>query len=822
MKAISTGEIASAIKAKLIGNSNTIIENIIIDSRTVISDKKTLFIALKSERNNGHNYIKELYNKGIINFIISEYHESFNKYKKANFIITENSLNALQELAKYYRNNYNNEIISITGSNGKTVTKEWLYQLLQCKYNIVRSPKSYNSQIGVALSLMLLENKYDLAIIEAGISKPGEMGKLQKLIEPHIGVFTNIGNSHQKNFSSIKQKITEKLELFKNCDKIIYCSENKLINKLIKSKFTDNEKLFTWSTNNSSDLQVIKTIKSDTNTHIKSCHNNSEYNFNIPFTDNASIENAINCLAYLIASKKIDSEILKSFSKLSPIEMRLELKEGINNCTLINDYYNSDLSSLKIALDYLSTQKQHKNKTIILTDIFQSDLKKDELYKKISKIISQSGITKIIGIGKNIKSKKAYFDKIEQKYFFDNCENFMKSATINNFKNETILIKGSRKFELEKISEKLIKRKHRTILEINLSAITNNLNYYKSKTSRNTKIMVMVKAFSYGSGSYEIANLLQEQKVDYLGVAFTDEGVKLREAGISLPIIVMNPEPNSFINIIDYKLEPEIYNFTMLHAFAKSVDSQSVQKTNIHLKIDTGMKRLGFCDFEISNLIEMLKEYKQLRVKSIFSHLAGTDEEAHDEFTKSQIMKFEELSNQINGEFNYEISRHILNSSGIERFHFAEYNMVRLGIGLYGFSPNNNEELQNVSTLRSTLLQIKNVNKGESIGYSRKYIAKERMKIAIIPIGYADGFNRKLSNGVGQVLIDDKLAPVVGNICMDMSMIDVTNLKVKEGDEVIIFGDKYPASIIAQTLNTIPYEIITGISERVKRVYYKD
>lgn len=822
MYQISLKEIASAIPCKILGNEKAIIKNIIIDSRTVSANKSTIFTAIKSSRNDGHKYVTELFHKGITNFIVSDFKEEYKNLRNANFIITDNTVSTLQKLAIYIRNKFSNTLVSITGSNGKTVVKEWLFQLLHEDKNIVRSPKSFNSQIGVPLSLSLLENKFDLALIEAGISLPGEMDLLEKMIKPDIGIFTNIGNAHQENFKNIEEKIKEKIKLFKNAELIIYNSDNDKVSKIIESEYKNKTKLFCWSQNKNSDLKAIKVISKNNSSQIITRFKDEEISIEIPFTDNASIKNALSCLAFLISSNNYNPYILENFKLLSPIEMRLELKQGINNCTLINDYYNSDLTSFKIAIDFLNTQNQHDKKSIILTDILQSGTDDEELYGEISQIILNSGIEKFIGIGEKISKHKAIFNKINEKLFYESTDKFLTSFKTSYFYNETILIKGSRKFELEKISEELIWKKHRTVMEINLNAMIHNLNYYKSLIKKDTKIMIMVKAFSYGSGSFEIANLLQEQKVDYLGVAFADEGVKLRKAGISVPIIVMNPESDGFTNIIDYNLEPEIYSFNILKRFIKTVERSVSGHVSIHLKIDTGMKRLGFCDIEIDKLIGELKKTDKIKIKSIFSHLAGTDESVHDDFTKHQLGKFKNISKKIINEFNYPILRHILNSSGIERFPEAQFEMVRLGIGLYGFSPNNSDKLMNVSTLKSKISQIKIVTQGETIGYSRKGKSEKNTLIAIIPIGYADGFSRTLSNGKGKVLINGKLAPIIGNVCMDMCMADLQNIEAKENDDVIIFGDNYPANEQSNILNTIPYEIITGISERVKRIYYRE
>ncbi len=821
MQKITLNEIASIICGKSYIENDNYVNEIILDSRSILSTKETLFFAIIGERHNGHDFIKDLYSKGVKNFIISCDFEKFKKLEDTNFIFVKDTLFALQTLGEFFREKFKNPVLSITGSNGKTITKEWLYELLHKDIKIVRSPKSFNSQIGVPLSACLLENKYDLGILEAGISKIGEMENLEKIIKPDIGIFTNISNAHQENFPDIETKISEKLELFKATDLIIYCSDYKEIDEAIKNDSNLCTKtLFTWSHSNESDIEVIESFQINGETKIKVKYKDELITFKIPFSDKASIENALNCLSYIISTGLHTDFDYDKFEHLPSVEMRLEIKKGISNCTLINDTYNSDINSLKIALDLLNNQNQHERKTLILSDILQTGINEKDLYKEVAQLLQKNNIHRFIGIGNAIENARLLFSEINQTSFYYTTKDFLEKNSIQNFNNEAILIKGSRSFTFENISDFLQQKKHRTELEINLNAIIHNLNFYRSIIPENTKIMVMVKAFSYGSGSYEIANILQHNRVDYLGVAFADEGIRLREGGISLPIIVMNPETQSFRNMIDYKLEPEIYSFEILDEYVKYGTKYSNKPLAVHLKIDTGMKRLGFSDFEIDELLKKIKTHKNIYVKSIFSHLVATGEHVHDDFTNYQINKFKEISSRIINELNYPVIRHILNSSGIERFPAGTFDMVRLGIGLYGFSPSEQDKLMNVSTLKSKISQIKSVRKGETIGYSRKGVAIKDSEIAIIPVGYADGLNRNLSNGKGKLLIKGKRVPIIGNICMDMCMVDITGLEAKTGDEVIIFGDKNPANELANELNTIPYEIITGISDRVKRVYY--
>ncbi len=821
MTEISLLKFAEITKGKIIGNTKQLISEIITDSRTLVSSDKTIFFALKSSRNDGHLYIEPLIKKGIINFVISEYKKSFSKLKNVNFILVDDTLDALHKLAKYHRNMFSSELVSIIGSNGKTIVKEWLYQLLQEDFKIVRSPKSYNSQLGVPLSLCLLNNKYNLGIIEAGISEIGEMEKLENIINPDVVIFTSLGQAHQENFSDLKEKAFEKLKMISDAKTLIYSPDYEEIEDvLMKINFFNNKKVFLWSFKNRSSDVYVKTItKKNNHSEITIFHKEMKYTYSIPFIDEASVKNSISCISYLIYKNLLTESILEKFSQLEPVEMRVEQKKGINNCTLVNDFYNSDIVSVKIAIDLLKNISKKLSPTIILSDIIQSGTSDMDLYKSISDFIIRNKIKKFIGIGKSLKKHKQLFGKILKSEFYETTNDFLKQDLRKKFKNEIILLKGARSFKFEKISEILEHKKHQTVLEINLEAVRHNFNYYKSLISPETKTMVMVKALSYGSGTHEIASLLQHHGVNYLGVAFADEGVKLRKAGITKRIMVMNPDENSISNIIDYRLEPEIYNFKILNGFLNKLKDYSGTKLPIHIKIDTGMKRLGFCDFEIDELITLLKNTDLIYVKSVFSHLAAADEAEHDSFTKKQIEKYKEISNKFEYKLSYPFIKHIANTSGIERFPNAIFNMVRIGIGLYGFSANNSNKLMNVSTLKTRILQIKKVKKGESVGYSRKWVAKKDSKIAIIPIGYADGMSRQLSNGVGEVLINGKKSFIIGNVCMDMCMVDISHIYAKEDDAVIIFGDENPASDIAKKLNTIPYEIISGISERVKRVY---
>lgn len=806
------------------GKPDAVIRHLLIDSRSISSPETSLFFALKSERNDGHKFIGDAYAKRVRNFVVSEL-PAVEVFPDANFILVKDTLSALQQLAANHRKKFNIPVLGITGSNGKTIVKEWLYHLLQEDKNVVRSPKSYNSQVGVPLSVWLTSEENTIAIFEAGISKPDEMEKLEAIISPAIGLITNIGLAHDENFLNAKQKIREKLKLFIHAGTLIYCKDNLGLNdEIVSNPVMRKLNLFTWSRKAKANLQVGKISKVENETELQGIYDNAFIRIRIPFTDEASIENAIHCWAVMLFLGYSNKAIAERMLRLSPVAMRLELKEGVNNCSVINDSYNSDLGSLAIALDFLNQQKQHPKRTLVLSDIFQSGKNENELYGEVAHLLKEKGVNKLIGIGEAISRQAGQFE-IEKK-FYKTTDEFLNDYSANIFANETILLKGSRAFGFERIGQVLQQKAHETVLEINMDALVHNLNYYRSKIAPGTKLMAMVKAFSYGSGGFEIANLLQHHHVDYLAVAYADEGIELRNAGVTLPIMVMNPEEASYDTMIRHDLEPEIFSFRVLKLFENAVKRSGRKDAPypIHIKLDTGMHRLGFEENEVNELAVRIGNSKFLEVRSVFSHLAGSDEPQHDEFTRGQIKKFGEMSEVIRSRFDYPVFRHILNSAGIVRFPGAQFEMVRLGIGLYGIGANPEEQthLKNVSTLKTTISQIKNIPAGESIGYSRKFVAKQDMRIATVPIGYADGLSRRLGNGKGRMLIKDQRAPIVGNVCMDMCMLDITNIPCAEGDEVIVFGAEYSAYEIAKDMDTIPYEVFTGISRRVKRVYFHE
>ena len=821
-------EVARILGGELILNNNRqmLVTELLTDSRNIIKKETSLFFALKG-RQDGHTFVPSLIEKGVSNFVVSNHIDEF-KDLPANFIVVKDTIAALQQLATFHRQQFDIPIVGITGSNGKTIVKEWLFQLLRIDKNIVRSPKSYNSQIGVPLSVFLINGEHNFGIFEAGISMVGEMERLEQIIHPTIGIITNIGEAHSENFVNLEQKAREKLKLYVHSEVLIFCKDYPAINFEINNTeiLSDTIKLFTWSRKTKADLQISRITKGLGEATIQGIFQNDFKEIKIPFTDDASIENAIHCWALMLLLDYDDELIAERMELLSPVAMRLELKEGINNCSIINDSYNSDLGSLAIALDFMNQQKQHDKKTLIISDILQSGRNETNLYEKVASLAATKNVSRIIGIGESITRHESLFSM--RKVFYKNTEEFLKDYTPLHFNNETILLKGARAFGFERISKLLQQKNHETVLEINLNSIAHNLNYYRSKIQPETKIMAMVKAFSYGSGSFEIANVLQFQHVDYLAVAYTDEGVELRKRGIDVPIMVMNPDLQSFDAMLDYYLEPEIYSFNLLNHFGEALRQRAQYETispfPIHIEFDTGMKRLGFEEEEMNELIIKILNNKLLKVKSVFTHLAASEDSVHDDFTKHQIRHFKRISDTFCMHFNYPILKHVLNSSGITRFPDAHLDMVRLGIGLYGISPNENEQkmLANVGTLKTVISQIRNIAAKETIGYSRRGMAEKDMQVATVAIGYADGYGRRFGNGNGKMLIHGTEVPTVGNICMDMCMLDITNVAAKEGDEVLVFGADYSVAQSARDAGTIPYEILTNISQRVKRVYYQE
>ena len=796
--------------------NDDIISTLLTDSRRITNAAGGLFFAL-SGRRNGHEFVAEAYAAGVRNFVVT--HQTDIKMPAANFLLVDDVLAALQKLAAYHRSRFNLQVIGITGSNGKTIVKEWLYQLLVADKTIVRNPKSYNSQIGVPLSVWQINEKDDLGIFEAGISTTDEMVKLEAIIQPSIGILTHIGTAHDEGFKDSREKVLEKLKLFNHAQLLIH-NYDQLTGY---EKNIPVKKRFTWSTkSNHADLYVFAETVISRNYYLRAKYQGKEIECLIPFLDEASIENAIVCWATMLAMGYKPDEADRRIERLNPVSMRLELKNGINDCSVIDDSYNSDVQSLEIALNFLNQQNQHPTRTLILSDIYQSGLEEDVLYRQVAEMIKTRKVDKFVGVGESLSKHRDYFEPGE-KYFYPDTTSLLQHLNDLSFDNETILIKGARSFEFERISQALSQKAHETVMEINLNALLNNLNFYRSKLKPGVKIMAMVKAFSYGSGTFEVANMLQYNKVDYLAVAYIDEGVALRQAGITLPVMVLNPEVSAFDKLVDFKLEPEIFSFNLLDEFVKYTQSHGLSSYPVHLKIDTGMHRLGFEDFEIDTLCDLLEQNRYIKVQSVFSHFVASDAKEHDDFTKKQIKRFERAFTKIENALGYTVIKHIANTGGIVRWPAAHFDMARLGIGLYGIDaalagqPNH---LQPVATLKTSVSQVRRVVANDTIGYNRNGKLAKNGKIATVRIGYADGYLRAFGNGVGKMMIKGTLVPTVGNISMDMCTLDVTNVDVKEGDDVIVFNDVLHIEELAKEIGTIPYEILTNVSQRVKRVYF--
>ena len=843
----SIEKVTTLIGARRIGEADAQIGWLLTDSRSLCFPEETLFFALRSARNDGHRYIGDLYRRGVRNFVVESkglqetQPQGLDGMADAHFLVVPSPLAALQRLAERHRDEFDVPIVGITGSNGKTMVKEWLYQLLLPSQKIVRSPRSYNSQIGVPLSVWLLNEQTEVGIFEAGISQPGEMFALRDIIQPTIGVFTSLGAAHQENFRSMEEKCMEKLELMHDTQAMVYCSDNDTVSRCIRRMQYKGEKiawsqcdeqaaLFVKSTNISHSSLLTphstfhlppSTINLPQSTKITYIWQEEENCFEIPFIDEASVENAITCAAVALYMGLSPSLLAERMPRLEPVAMRLEVKEGQRGCLLINDSYNSDINSLDIALDFMNRREAAK-KTLILSDIFQSGATPEALYTQVSELVVKRGIEKFIGIGPELSSQA---DKIQvaDKQFFMDVPHFLSSDAFSGLRNELILLKGARSFGFDQITEQLEQKVHETILEVNLNAVVDNLNYYRSFLKPETKMVCMIKADGYGAGAVEIAKTLQDQRVDYLAVAVADEGVTLRKAGITANIMIMNPEMTAFKTMFDYDLEPEVYSFRLLDALVKAARKEGITGWPVHIKFDTGMHRLGFDPVDdIFKLIDRLKHQNAIIPRSVFSHFVGSDSDGFDEFSARQFALFEEGSQKLQSAFSHHILRHMDNSAGIEHFPERQMDMCRLGLGLYGVDPRDNRILHTVSTLKTTILQLRHVPAGETVGYSRKGKINRDSVIAAIPIGYADGLNRHLGNRHCYCLVNGQKAEYVGNICMDVAMIDVTDIPCMEGDQVEIFGEHLPVTVLSDALDTIPYEVFTGVSNRVKRVYFQD
>lgn len=810
-------QIAGITKAGHSIKTNGIIKYLVTDSRRISFPESSLFIALVTARRDAHVFIPELYERGVRNFLVHKAYDT-SSYSDANFIFTDDTLAALQQIAAYHRQQFHYPVIGITGSNGKTVVKEWLYQLLAPSYHIIRSPRSYNSQTGVPLSVWQMNESDNLAIFEAGISMPGEMEHLQKIIQPSIGILTNLGAAHSENFLNDAEKLNEKLKLFAHTDTLICNAGNALVDEALKNF---KGKLFRWSYEPGAELYVHDIVHN--NGSASFCVQTKEKTFSvtIPFTDSASLWNACTCIAVMLYMNTDAETITSRMLHLAPVQMRMQLQPAVNGCSIINDSYNFDTASLAIALDFLASQKQFENKAVIISDIPSAKNKND--YAEIISMLQARKISRLVTIGREwFNLGHVLTDKITGVQQFESTAVFLDSYPSTHFKNEVILLKGARAFEFEKIAFQLQKKVHQTTMEINLTAMVHNLNVYRNHLQAGVKLMAMVKAAGYGSGSAEVASLLQFHKVDYLAVAYTDEGVELRKAGITLPIMVMNIDEEAFEALVDNNLEPELFSPNIFKAFISFLDTQGLNNYPVHIKLDTGMHRLGFGEDDMPELFTLLANNKQVMIKSVFSHLASSDDDRDDEFTKRQAETFKQWCEAVEKITGYSFIKHISNSAAIIRLPALQFDMVRLGIGLYGIDSSAKYQhlLQNVLSLKTTIAQIRKLKAGETVGYNRRGKIENDSVIATLRIGYADGFRRSLSNGNGKVYIKGQLVPVKGTVAMDMIMVDITGIEnIHEGDEVEIFGNHLPVQQFAAWCGTIPYEIFTCIGQRVKRVY---
>lgn len=819
-------KITTLIGARRYGNADANIGFLLTDSRSLCFPEETLFFALKTERHDGHAYIPELYRRGVRNFVVTGMPEGYaDGYPEANFLKVTDARKALQRLAERHRDEFNVPVVGITGSNGKTVVKEWLYQLLSPYKYVTRSPRSYNSQTGVPLSVWLMNEQTEVGIFEAGISQPGEMQALRDIIQPTIAVLTNIGAAHQENFASKEEKCREKTVLFHDAETIVYNADDELIRRTVAESAYKGEPLYYSMTDKKAPVFIADVTKGDTSTTVTYVYRQGyEEKYTIPFIDDASVANSITCAVVALKLGLSAGELAGGMARLEPVAMRMEVKQGRHGCTLINDSYNSDVNSLDIALDFMNRRPDHqgRRRTLILSDIFQSGETAADLYREVGSLVKKRGVQKFIGIGPEL-SQHSRAIPVAEKFFFSSVDAFLRSEVFRSMRDEVILIKGARAFGFDRITDLMVQKVHETVLEVNLGALVENLNYYRSFMKPETKLVCMIKADAYGAGSVEIAKTLQDHRVDYLAVAVADEGATLRRNGITANIMIMNPEMTAFKTMFDYDLEPEVYSFRLLDALIKAAEKEGITDYPVHIKIDTGMHRLGFDPLhDMDALINRLKHQSAVIPRSVFSHFVGSDSDSFDDFSAHQFELFDKASKQLQAAFKHKILRHIDNSAGIEHFPNRQLDMCRLGLGLYGIDSRNNEIIHTVSTLKTTILQLRRVPAGDTVGYSRKGTIDHDSIIAAIPIGYADGLNRHLGNRRGYCLVNGKRAGYVGNICMDVAMIDVTGIDCKEGDTVEIFGEHLPVTVLSDILDTIPYEVLTCISNRVKRVYFQD
>ena len=806
-------------KETIIGSPECEITELAIDSRKVIRAEHTLFFAIETEKNDGHLYVRSLYQAGVRNFVITKVMNDFAQCLEANFLFVEDSLEALQQLAQNYRQQFHYPVIGITGSNGKTIVKEWLSMILSEKYRVVKSPDSYNSRIGVPLSVWNMSADHDIAVFEAGISRPNEMRTLADIIDPTIGILTNIGAAHAQFFPNNNRKIIEKLKLFQHVEVLIYHNDNEELNMILQLPEYEGIRKVSWGNAHSTyPVQMHAAPTEGTMITING------FDYTVPFIDSASLENATHVIVTLLVVGFKPEEINSQLHRLTHISMRLEILQGANHSVIINDTYSLDINSLSAALNFMDTQTQLAKKTLVISDFEQVGNLTEADFQHLNQELHHHHITKLVAVGSSFAHHRDMFD-LDEVLCYPNTEMLLEHISDLRISYEIVLIKGARNFHFEQVVKALQHKTHLTIMQVNLPALAYNLNYHRNRLRPDTKMVAMVKASSYGLGDVELVNTLVDQGVDYLAVAYTDEGVRLRKRRINTPIIVLGAEAHSFEVMVNHQLEPEIFNFFYLQQLEEVLARHpEISQFNIHIKVDTGMHRLGFDLQDLPRLIEVVKRNPKLHIASVFSHLAAAEDPAEDAFTRRQIALFGRMTDVLCSAFDYKILRHILNSAGIIRFPEAQFDMVRLGIQLYGCSeiPEMTTQLHNVVTLKTVITQIKNIPAGESIGYNRSWHLQRDTQVAIIPIGYADGYPRELSNGYGKVIVQGQKVPIIGKICMDMCMLDITGLRLHEGDEVIVYGEGNTVSEMAEAAKLISYELLTRISQRVPRVYVQE
>lgn len=826
MSTYTAAEIASIIKSRLPEGADPEmpLRILLTDSRSLTSAAESVFFAIRTRNNDGHRYMRPLYDMGVRCFVAETIPADMAGLTDAAILLVPDVTKALQLLGRHHRNRFSAPVIGITGSRGKTTVKEWLYQLLASDYDIVRSPRSYNSQIGVPLSVWEMDESTTLGIFEAGISQPDEMMSLQPIIKPNIGIITNIGPEHADGFRSLREKCEEKVILMRDCDCIIYNGDDPVIADAVTTACIPAKEIAWSATDSDRPLYISGITRFAESTRIDYSYLRTDGSVTIPFTADSDIQNAIHCLAVMLYLNRPADVTASRMSMLSPVGTRMEVKEGVNNCLVIYDAYTSDLNSLAPALDFMNRRRTAmRSTTVILSDVMHETLEPERLYKEVAELLRRRKIGRVIGVGEEISRHSRFFPA--DSMFFPTTSAFLAAMGPGDFDNELVLVKGASRFRFELIAEMLEARQHETVLEVNLDAVVHNFNAYRSMLRPTTGIVCMVKASGYGAGAGELAKTLQSQGAAYLAVAVADEGVDLREAGITMPIMVMNPRVVNYKTLFAYNLEPEIYSFELLADVIREGEKYGVTDYPVHIKLDTGMHRLGFVESDIPELISVLRHQKAVRPRSLFTHLATADCLDLNDYTLGQLHLFDTMCSEIERHFNHTILRHCLNSAGIARFPQWQYDMVRLGIGLYGVTPADDPaepKLRTVSSLRSVIISIKEWPAGTTIGYSCKGVLSRRSRIATIPVGYADGIDRHLGNGALRMWVNGHRCPTVGNICMDACMIDVTDADCQVGDRVEIFGDNVPVTELSDTLATIPYEILTSVSTRVKRVYYRE